>query len=135
MVVFVLFVSSSRALHPSWLRIECLAKESASFSLVAMFVVVSNLVPALWAVESVASSFSAVTQACCLVVAESWAYSFSAVAFVLLVCVDLCCVLCLGSFPTRTCGELPLGVIFRPARTQRYDPCLLEPLRRRSYGL
>ena len=132
--MLVLFVSSSRSLHPSRSRTECLVKESVSFSFVAIFVVVSKVCPTLRAVESVAFSFSAASQVCRLVVVESWASSFSAVVFVLLVCVDLCCVLCLGSFPTRTCGELPLGIIFRPARTQRCDPCVVDPLRRRSYG-
>ena len=85
MVVFVLFVSSSRALHPSRLRTECLAKESASFSFVAMFVVVSTLCSTVLAVESVAFSVLAATQVFRLVVVESWASSFFAVVFVLLV--------------------------------------------------
>ena len=70
-VVFVLLASSSKVLCPRCLGTKGLAKESASSSFVAMLVVVRKSCSALWAGESVASSFSAATLVCWRVTVES----------------------------------------------------------------
>ena len=84
------------------------------------------------AVESVTYSFSAVVAACCCIAVEP--PSFSAVVVVGFIFMWQCCVLCSGSFPIWTCGELPSNLIPRPA-TLRCDPRLVNPLCHGSYGV